>query len=91
METNLGKSNHHSPIKSFTHECDTRTILKCTTTKNKGLQIWQVYSSFHSLRITLQFQRTIKEVGTLHFYDFQTIHALNLTHRIALKGRPAES
>ena len=26
------------------------------------------------------------EVGTLHFYDFQTIHAINRTFRITLKG-----
>ena len=91
MEVNSGKSSHHSLFNPFTLKHHTRTSVKCKLSKQKRLQTGQVYSSHHSLRITLQFQRSIAEIVTVfiqfsHFNHFQRRHILNLTHGIITEG-----
>ena len=56
MEVNSGKSSHYSHSGAFTLKDDTGTPVECSITKQKRLQLGQVYSSAHSLRITLQLQ-----------------------------------
>ena len=56
MDVNASKSSHHSLFKPFTIKYHTNTIMECIIAKQKRFQTGQVYSSFHSFRITLQFQ-----------------------------------
>ena len=87
MVVSSGKSIRHSPSWRFTLKDNTKTMTECTIAKQKWFQTGQVYSSFHSFRITLQFQWSTIETVTLfihfsHFNHFQRRHILNLTYGI---------
>ena len=90
MEVNSGKSSHHSPSGRFTLKHGTRTVIQSIATKHKGFQTGQVYSSFHSIRITLQLQCCMNKVVTLihypHFDHLQRRQILNLTRGIIREG-----
>ena len=91
MHVNSGRSIYHSLSVVFTLNNNMRTTDKCTATKQNELQTGQVYSSHHSLRITLQFQGSISEIVTLsclifHFNHSQGRETLNLTHCIIREG-----
>ena len=93
MEVNMGRSIHHSPDNPITLKYDTWTITECLITKQKRFQTGQVYSSFHFITATLQFQRSILEIDTLciqfsHFNHFQAVYILNYNRFISIE-RPA--
>ena len=95
MEVNSGKSIHHSLSGRFTLKHRQIAIIECPHTKEKSLQHRKVYSLLHSLRNTLQFQRSVVEIVThsiqvTNLNHFQGKKIVNLTHGIITEGKTAD-
>ena len=94
MLVNSGKSNHHSLSGGLTLKHNKKAVIECPHTEEEGLQLGKVYSLHHSLRTTLQFQRSVVEIVThsiqvTNINHFQGKKIVNLTHGIITEGKTA--
>lgn len=94
MLVNSGKSNHHSLSGGLTLKHNKKAVIECPHTEEEGLQLGKVYSLHHSLRTTLQFQRSVVEIVThsiqvTNLNHFQGKKIVNLTHGIITEGKTA--
>ena len=91
-DVNSGRSVHHSLSVEITLKHCTRTFTECTASKQNILHTGQVYSSHHSLTITLHYQGSVTKAvitsftQSSHFNHSQRRKILNLTHGVISEG-----